>query len=151
MFAGVARPQSRGSVSLTGPNPDDPLHIQTNTLTHPDDVKAAIATVALCREIGNSPQLRELTKREAMPGNLQGADLLNFLRNVAVIWHQTCTAKMGHDAMSVVDNKLAVYGLQNLRIADGSIMPRIITGNTMASYVVIGERVADLLRHSHRA
>ena len=150
MFAGVCRPHSRGNVSLTGPNVDDPLQIQTNALSHPADVRAAFAAVALSREIGNAPPLRSINKREALPGNLRGPDLLNFLRNAGVTyWHETCTAKMGRDAMSVVDGHLAVYGIQNLRIADGSILPRVTTGNTMAPCVVIGERAAAILRQAH--
>jgi choline dehydrogenase len=64
-------------------------------------------------------------------------------------WHQSCTAKMGRDAMSVVDASLQVYGIKGLRIADASIMPRITTGNTMAPCVVIGERAADLIKSAH--
>lgn len=151
-FAGVARPHSRGAVSLTGRNPDDPLHIRTHALSHPDDIKAALATVALCREIGNAPPLRTIAKREVIPGNLQGRDLQNFLRNAAVtFWHQTCTAKMGRDEDSVVDSNLAVYGTEGLRVADGSILPRITTGNTMAPCVVIGERAADIILQKYRA
>ena len=64
-------------------------------------------------------------------------------------WHQTCTAKMGQDAMSVVDGNLKVYGIEGLRIADGSIMPRVTTGNTMAPCVIIGERAAEVLKTEH--
>jgi choline dehydrogenase len=56
---------------------------------------------------------------------------------------------MGQDPMSVVDGELKVYGIQNLRIADASIMPRITTGNTMAPCVIIGERAAEILRREH--
>jgi choline dehydrogenase len=58
--------------------------------------------------------------------------------------------KDGARSMSVVDAKLKVYGIENLRIADGSIMPRVATGNTMAPCVVIGERAAEVLRNDHR-
>jgi choline dehydrogenase len=86
-----------------------------------------------------------------MPGNLKGAALENFIRDAANTYHhQTCTAKMGRDAMSVVDNHLKVYGIDRLRIADGSIMPRVTAGNTMAPCVVIGERAGELLRAAHR-
>jgi choline dehydrogenase len=136
---------------LTGPNPDDPIQIEANTLSHPDDLKAAVACVELCREIGNSPALRPFTKREVMPGNLRGAALEDFIRDAASTYHhQTCTAKMGPDSMSVVDGQLKVYGIENLRIADGSIMPRVTTGNTMAPCVVIGERAAQALRSDYR-
>jgi choline dehydrogenase-like flavoprotein len=64
-------------------------------------------------------------------------------------WHQTCTAKMGQDDRAVVDGDLRVYGIERLRIADGSIMPRIATGNTMASCMVIGERAGEILKADH--
>jgi choline dehydrogenase len=150
MFTGLVRPKSRGRIRLTGPNPMDAVQIETNIMSHPDDLKAAIAGMQLCREIGNSAALRPFTKREVMPGNLKGAELENFIRDsVVTYWHQTCTAKMGRDSMSVVDSNLKVYGIENLRIADGSIMPRITTGNTMAPCVIIGERAGEILKADH--
>jgi choline dehydrogenase len=147
LFGGVVRPKSVGLIRLTGPNPEDPIQIEANTLSHPDDLKAAIACVELCREIGNSTPLRDYAKREVMPGPLQGAALENFIRDAATTYHhQTCTAKMGTDAMSVVDGRLQVYGIKNLRIADGSVMPRVTTGNTMAPCIIIGERAGEMLR-----
>jgi choline dehydrogenase len=148
--AGVVRPKSRGRVCLTGPDPLDPVQIEANTLAHRDDLTAAIAGVELCREIGNSAALRPFAKREVMPGKLTGAELEDFVRDAASsYWHQTCTAKMGRDDMSVVDGELKVYGVERLRIADGSIMPRVTTGNTMAPCVIIGERAADILTAQH--
>jgi choline dehydrogenase len=152
LFAGVVRPKSRGRLRLTGPKPLDPVQIQANMLSHPDDLAAAVAAVELAREIGNSAALSPFVKREVMPGNLKGADLVRFIRDAASsYWHETCTAKMGTDAMSVVDSDLKVYGIERLRIADGSIMPRITTGNTMAPCVVIGERAAQILQTEHAA
>jgi choline dehydrogenase len=85
-----------------------------------------------------------------MPGNLKGADLERFVRDAASsYWHETGTAKMGQDDMSVVDAQLKVYGVEGLRIADGSIMPRITTGNTMAPCVIIGERAGTMIRMAH--
>jgi choline dehydrogenase len=151
IFAGVVRPKSRGRIRLTGPNPSDALQIEPDHLFHPDDLKAAIASVQLCREIGNSTALRPFVKREVMPGNLKPAELENFIRDsVVTYWHQTCTAKMGRDSMSVVDANLKVYGIEDLRIADGSIMPRVTTGNTMAACVIIGERAGDILIADHK-
>ncbi len=147
----VVRPKSRGHIALTGPNLLDPVQIDANFLSHPDDLKAAIACVELSREIGNSVPLRPFTKREVMPGNLKGAELENFVRDAVMSYfHETCTAKMGRDSMSVVDGSLKVYGIENLRIADGSIMPRVTTGNTMAPCVIIGERAAEVLRAEHK-
>ena len=74
----------------------------------------------------------------------------DFIRDAAeTYYHQTCTAKMGRDSMSVVDARLKVYGIENLRIADGSIMPRVTTGNTMAPCMLIGERAAEMLAVAH--
>ena len=151
LFGAVARPNSRGHLRLTGPSPLDPVQIEAHTLAHPDDLKAALACVELCREIGNSAALRPFVKREVMPGNLNGAALEHFIRDAAVsYWHETGTAKMGQDAMSVVDGHLNVYGIDHLRIADGSIMPRVTTGNTMAPCVIIGERAVEVIRAAHR-
>ncbi len=82
-----------------------------------------------------------------MPGRLGDADLRNFVRNATItVWHQAGTAKMGHDSLSVVDSQLKVYGVEKLRIADASIMPRVTTGNTMAPCVIIGEKAGEMLR-----
>ena len=151
LSAGVVAPRSRGQIRLSGPNPTEPLLIDPNILAHPDDLKAAVACVKLCREIGNSAPLSPYVKREVMPGNLKGAELEDFVREGAITyWHQTCSAKMGRDAMSVVDGDLKVYGIDNLRIADGSVMPRTTACNTMAPCVVIGERAGEILRIAHR-
>jgi choline dehydrogenase len=151
-IAGVGvRPKSRGQVRLTGPNPLDPVRIEANLLAHRDDLKVAIASVELCREIGNSPALKPYAKREVMPGNLKGAELENFVRDATLsTWHRTCTAKMGRDSMSVVDANLKVYGIEHLRVADGSIMPRVTTGNTMAPCFIIGERAGEILKAEHK-
>jgi len=151
LLGSVVRPKSQGRIRLTGPGADDPIQIEANMLSHPDDLKGAIACVELCREVGNSLPLRPYTKREVMPGNLRGPSLEDFIRDAAVTYHhQTCTAKMGRDSMSVVDAGLKVYGIENLRIADGSIMPRVTTGNTMAPCVIIGERASEILRTAHK-
>jgi choline dehydrogenase len=151
MWCGVVRPKSRGRVRLSGPDPLDAILIETNMLSHPDDMKAAIACIDRAREIGNSAPLARFAKREVMPGNLIGAELEGFLREAVIsYWHQSCTAKMGRDSLSVVDSELRVYGVGNLRIADGSIMPRITTGNTMAACIVIGERAGEILKARHR-
>jgi choline dehydrogenase len=150
LHGGIVRPKSRGETRLTGPNPLDPVELHANTLSHPDDMQAAVAGVALCREIGNSAALRPYTKGEVTPGRLVGSDLESFIRDAASTYHhQTSTAKMGRDAMSVVNGRLQVYGIDNLRIADASIMPRVTTGSTMAPGVVIGERASEILRAVH--
>jgi choline dehydrogenase-like flavoprotein len=101
----------------------------------------------MAREIGNSAPLRPFARREITPGSLTLAELERFLRNgLGTFWHQCGTAKMGRDSMSVVNSKLKVYGVDGLRIADASIMPRVTTGNTMAPCVAIGEQAAAFLQ-----
>ena len=149
--AGLVRPQSRGHLRLTGADPLDPIQIDANLLSEPDDVEALMVGVELCRQIGNSAVLRPFVKREVIPGNLKRPALENFVRDTAFgWWHQSGTAKMGRDSLSVVDSNLKVYGIENLRIADASVMPRLTTGNTMAPCVIIGERAGEILRRLHK-
>lgn len=151
LFGAVAHPRSRGRLRLTGPGPDDQVLIEANTLSDPADLKIAIHCVELCREIGNAAPLKGFVKREVMPGSLKGAELERFVRDAATsFWHETGTAKMGRDAMSVVDSSLKVYGIEKLRIADGSVLPRLTTANTMAPCVIIGERAARMIEVEHR-
>jgi choline dehydrogenase len=151
MFSAIAHPRSRGQVRLTGDDPLEPVRIELNALSDPEDLLTAMACVRLSREIANSAPLRPHVKREVMPGNVSGAELESYVHRAArTFWHETGTAKMGRDEMSVVDGELKVYGIENLRVADGSIMPRVTTGNTMAPCVVIGERAATELRAQHR-
>ncbi len=150
MFAGLSHPKSRGHLRLTGCDVRDPIRIEANTLSHPDDLSAAFATLELARELGGNAAFGDLSMAEVLPGKLGRAEMENYLRNAAVtFWHQACTAKMGRDDMSVVDGSLKVYGIDRLRIADASVMPHVTSGNTMAPCVVIGERAADMIRAAH--
>ncbi|MGZ2506017.1 GMC family oxidoreductase [Rhizobium leguminosarum] len=147
LVAGLARPLSRGRVKLRAADPSSDVLLQLNTLSHPDDLDLAKQIVKLSREIGEQPSLRATTERQILPGDNYRDDLDTFVKLSGVpFWHQTCTAKMGRDEMSVVDSKLKVHGIENLTVADGSVFPRIPTGNTMAPCVVVGERAADILQ-----
>lgn len=146
----LQRPQSRGEIRLTGATASDRPRIEANILSDPADLKALMLAVQTCREIGHSSALQPYRGSEVLPGLMDTSALEHFIRDsVGNFSHQTCTAKMGKDAMSVVDASLKVYGVQRLRIADGSVMPRIMTGNTMAACVVIGERAAEMIRQEH--
>jgi choline dehydrogenase len=150
VFAGLSHPKSRGELHLTGPEVHDPVRIEANTLSHPDDLRSARATIAIAREMAHAPAFRKLLRREAMPGNLDASDMERYIRDSAVtFWHQACTAKMGTDPMSVVNSRLQVYGIERLRVADASIMPDVPSGNTMAPCVVIGERAAEIIKNKH--
>jgi choline dehydrogenase len=137
-------------IHLTGPNASDPVRIEANYLADSSDLKHLKLGIERARQIGNAASFRSYAKREVAPGILNASDLERFIRNgLVTFWHQCCTAKMGRDAMSVVDGRLKVYGLEGLRIADASILPRVTTGNTMAPCVVIGEQAATILQEEH--
>ena len=149
LFMGM-RPASRGSIHLTGPAATDQLRIEANFLSDAADMRDLKLGIERAREFGNAAALHPFTTGELAPADLQGSKLEQYIRNgLTTFWHQSCTAKMGRDAMSVVDNKLKVYGMEGLRVADASILPRVTTGSTMAPCVIIGERAADLLRKEH--
>jgi choline dehydrogenase len=149
LFTGM-RPASRGSIHLTGAKASDPLRVEANYLAEPSDLEDLKVGVQRAREIGNAAALRPYAKREHAPANLSGLALEEYIRNgLVTFWHQSGTAKMGRDAMSVVDSELKVYGIEGLRVADASILPRVTTGNTMAPCVIIGERAAELVQLQH--
>lgn len=146
ILPGLVRPQSRGEVRLKGASPADPVVVDAGYLREEADVTALLRATELCREIGNSSAMSEHAAREVMPGPMEGDELRNFIRDGAsTYFHQSCTCKMGKDDMAVVDGSLSVHGIENLSIADASIMPRVSTGNTMAPTVIIGERMSDIL------
>lgn len=150
LFSAIAHPKSRGRVRLSGSSPDDRVQIDTAALSEPEDLLAARRCVGVCREVGNAAPLRKFVKREVMPGALSGAALDDFIRRATrTFWHQCGTAKMGRGEDAVVDSHLRVYGVENLRIADASIMPRITTANTMAPCVIIGEKAAEMVKTAH--
>jgi len=150
LIGNVVQPKSRGRIRLTGSDPANPVRIEANYLNEPGDLKAALACLEFCREIGNSSSLRPFVRREIIP-DLERSKLENYIRDTTFsFWHQTSTAQMGRHDMCVVDGFLKVYGVDKLRIADGSVMPRVTTGNTMAPCVIIGERAAEIIRTQHQ-
>jgi len=134
------RPKSRGYIGLNSNDPVAPPMIQPNYLSHDDDVAELLAALKLGRRI-----MRGMDGPEIDPGPkiTSDAQLIEFIRNNAeTIYHPVGTCKMGQDEMAVVDDRLRVHGISNLRVADASIMPRLIGGNTNAPSMVIGEKAA---------
>ena len=147
LCAGLVAPKSRGNMQLKSANPVDRPILDAALLSHPDDVAALAKGIELCRELGNSDAMRPFAKREVMPGKeLSPAELTEFVRNGATTYfHETGTCRMGRDPAAVVDPQLRVNGVQNLRVADASVMPRIPGVATMATCVLIGARMAEIL------
>jgi len=143
---GLVRPESRGFLRLKSVDSREAPEINANMLADPRDLRALRRGMEIARELGNSEAMQPFVKREILPGPIAGEALDNLIRDGAMsMHHPTSTAKMGRDDRSVVDAKLRVYGVKNLRIADASIMPTITTGNTQAPCVIIGERLAEIL------
>ena len=123
---GPVRPESRGTVELQSSDPRVAPKIHANMLRDPRDLAALRTAMEIARELGNSEAMKPFVKREVLPGPLTGEALDNLIRDGATsMHHPTGTAKMGQDSLSVVDAQLRVYDTKNLRIADGSIMPRV--------------------------
>jgi choline dehydrogenase len=147
LCAGLVAPKSRGEIKLRSADPKDRPIVDARFLSNKDDVKALAFGIEVCRDIGNSPAMKDFVKREVAPGKkLQGKEMEDFVRNGATTYfHQSGTCRMGSGNGAVVDSKLRVNGIKGLRIADSSIMPRIASVATMATCVLIGERMADIL------
>lgn len=142
------RPESRGTVHICSRDPLDPPRIRANYLATELDRWTAVAGVRQARRIVQSPAMQQYVEDEYAPGPDAKADdeLLDFVRRDATtIFHPTGTACMGHGPDSVVDDELRVHGLGGLRVADCSIMPMIVSGNTNAAAVMIGEKAADMI------
>jgi choline dehydrogenase len=153
LMGGMIRPQSRGSIRLTGPTADHPLAIDPNVLACEADLASLVAAVEICREMARSDALSAWGATELYPGPQLKShrDLCDYVRATATTYHhQVGTCKMGTDAMAVVDPELRVYGIDGLRVADASIMPTVTTGNTNAPSMMIGERAAEFLVAAHR-
>jgi len=142
------RPESRGTVRITSADPFVYPAIDPRYLTAEADRRANVEGLRLLRRIMAGPAFGSLVAEEMEPGESVVDDeaLLAYCRDRAVtIYHPTCTARMGDDPLAVVDWRLKVRGLAGLRVADGSIMPRLISGNTNAACIMIGEKAADLI------
>src|ERR1700682_4569508 len=143
----LVRPESRGFLRLKAADPHEAPEIHANMLSDPRGLVALRRGRETAGAPGTSEAMSPFVEREILPGPLAGEALDNLIRDGAMsMHHPTCTAKMGRDDLSVVDAELAVYGVKNLRIADGSIMPSVTTGNTQAPCVIIGERMAEILK-----
>ncbi len=153
MIAYQLRPESRGEIKLKSANPADPPAMQPNYLTAETDQRAIVDGLKICRQILAGPSLAPFIASEFLPGpEVQtDAQLLEYARQRGgTVYHPTSTCKMGVDPMAVVGPDLAVHGIGGLRVADASVMPTVVSGNTNAATIMIGEKLADLLRQRAR-
>src|SRR5262249_13075659 len=142
------RPESRGEIKLKSPDPFDAPAVYPNYLATETDQRTIVAGLKLIRQILVTPHMQALIEAEFQPGTPveSYAQLLNYARRRGgTVYHPTSTCKMGIDPMAVVDAELRVHGIAGLRVADASIMPTVVSGNTNAATIMIGEKVADML------
>jgi choline dehydrogenase len=147
------RPESRGEIKLKSPDPFDAPAVYPNYLASETDQRTIVAGLKLIRRILATPRMQALTEAEFQPGPTVESDegLLDYARRRGgTVYHPTSTCKMGSDPMAVVDAELRVHGIEGLRVADASIMPTVVSGNTNAATIMIGERVADMAREKLR-
>ena len=148
------RPDGRGTVRLGSPDPFAWPAVLFDYLRTEYDIQAALAGVRLARTIAGQPALKSYVAGETSPGAgiENDADLLEFVRRTGVSnQHPTSSCAMGTGPASVVDPRLRVHGLAGLRVADASIMPSVVGGNTNAPTIMIGEKAAAMILEDTRA
>lgn len=146
------RPESRGRVCISSPDPAAPASVSLNVLTTDKDRQTLLAGLRMLRQIAESEPLRRLGTAEVTPGlkDLSQDDdeslMAHVVRAAGTSYHYSGTARMGSDRPAVVDSSLRVHGIERLRVIDASVMPTVTSGNTNAATIMIGEKGADLIK-----
>ncbi|AOF92766.1 GMC family oxidoreductase N-terminal domain-containing protein [Sinorhizobium sp. RAC02] len=147
----ILRPASRGKVSLRSDRVEDAVHFVGNNLVAQEDVDTLVRGIKLSRKILAAPAMKALGFRELAPGDEKSSDAdfeAHARANAKTVYHPAGTCKMGRDPLAVVDDHLRIHGVPRLRVADASIMPTLVSGNTNAPCIMIAERCADFLLSS---
>ena len=142
------RPESRGKIALRNRDPFEAPSINANYLATELDRRCTVEGIKLGRRLAASKTLKQLLIEEHTPGPgcQSDEDLIDFARAAgATIFHPAGTCKMGSDPLAVTDDRLRVHGVSGLRVVDCSIMPRLVSGNTCASVVMIAEKASDMI------
>ena len=148
------RPESTGSIHIQSAAADASPAIKPNFLSQDVDRAALIEGMRIARRVGEAPALADYADHELYPGpDIETDDeILDFCRRTgSTVFHPIGTCKMGSDANAVVDERLRVRGVRGLRVADASIMPTLVSGNTNAPSIMIGEKGADMILEDARA
>lgn len=146
--ANQSRPESRGHIHLRSSDPRQHPLINANYLDHETDQKTLLDGMRLLQRIFESPALDEYRGERLFPNPSVETDeeLMAYIReDASTVFHPVGTCKMGSDSLAVVDDQLKVHGLGKLRVADASIMPSLVSGNTNAAVIMIAEKAANLI------
>lgn len=143
----LLRPASRGYLTLRSAHAADPPVIQPNFLSEEADQRVLIDAGKKALEVLQAPAFDPIRKQLILPPDSSSDDawLLHIQKSLETVYHPVGTCKMGTDAMAVVNPALQVHGLEGLRVADASIMPTIVSGNTNAPVYMIAEKAAALI------
>lgn len=142
----LIKPKSKGFISLKSADPRTPPLIQPNFLTEKEDWETLIRGTRKAMEILMSEAFAPFRKTIITPPDDSEEGIISHIKkSVETIYHPVGTCKMGSDETAVVNDRLQVHGIKNLRVADASIMPTIVSGNTNAACIMIGEKAADLI------
>jgi choline dehydrogenase len=147
------RPESRGTITLADADPATPARIRANYLSTETDRRCMVEGLKLTRRLAATRAMSAWIAAEHIPGPDADGDealLAHARRTGTTIFHPSGTCRMGSDPASVVDTELRVRGIDGLRVADASIMPTVVSGNTNAACIIIGEKAADLIRAAVR-
>jgi choline dehydrogenase len=147
------RPESRGYVRIKSANPAEPPAIQPRYLTSGFDRDTLLAGMRQLQGIMRQPAMRRYVAEEYKPASsvTSDADLMAYARATSTtVFHPTSTCRMGSDPAAVVDERLRVRGIERLRVVDASIMPALVSGNTNAATVMIGEKGSDMILEDAR-
>ncbi len=151
---GLVQPKSKGNIRLASADPKDTILVNPNYLGEEQDVKTYINGMRIAMKFPTTSSLTPFTDLDTVSISLEASDdeIKDYIKNRAQsIYHPVGTAKMGRkeDPMAVVNEKLQVRGIENLRVADASVIPNLISGHTMAPTVLVAERVVDFIRNEN--
>lgn len=144
----VLQPQSHGSITIDTLDPRAMPRIDPNFFGEAQDLQLAVKAVRYMRDVMAQPSLRRILTAEVAPGieRQSDAELAQWVRRVATtMWHPVGTCRMGSDDRAVVDSRLRVNGIDNLRVIDASIMPNITSGNTNAPTMALARHGTDMM------
>ncbi|RZG88704.1 glucose-methanol-choline oxidoreductase [Acinetobacter sp. WCHAc060033] len=144
----LLNPKSRGTIKISGSSIDDPLLIDPDFYGDESDLEEMVKGFKLTQKLMESNAFKSMIKEDLFTSNIQtDEEIRQILRDRSdTVYHPVGSCKMGVDDMAVVDPRLRVYGIQNLRVVDASIMPKVVNGNTNAPAIMIAEKAVDMIR-----